>query len=173
MSGHRIAAVTITTVLLLSAIGWLARAPYRPDGSEHAILRLSWRTRGVRQESCRRRTPKELSALPVHMRTPTVCEGKTIPYHLVLRVGDRAPLTRRILPAGAKSDRPLYVFHEEGLAPGSYTIYVEFGSHTDAVALDTVIHVHRGDIALITLDPATGELVYRTRTNGQPIPASM
>src|SRR5690606_5782376 len=76
MSAGRILMVVVVSALATASLGWLARAPYHPPGSDTGLLRLSWRLRGEKVESCRPRTQAELDALPVHMRTPEVCEGR-------------------------------------------------------------------------------------------------
>lgn len=147
--------VTSATVL---AIGWLARAPYQPPGADTAVLRLSWRLRGERNETCRPRTQEELDALPVHMRTPEICEGMLVAYRLTVQVDDHAPDTSRVVPAGARADRPIYVFDERRLAPGPHRVRISF-AREDSVAngapafsLDTVLNTSAGRVELITMD---------------------
>jgi hypothetical protein len=73
MSKLRIIPVVAVSALFLALIGWGTRADYQRATDQHALLRLSWRMRGERLENCRDRTPAELEALPVHMRTPRIC----------------------------------------------------------------------------------------------------
>src|SRR5690606_16606466 len=112
-SPGRMAAVVITTALMLVVIGWLARAPYTPRGSEDAVLRLSWRFRPVAAETCRPRTQAELDVLPVHMRTPEICESEPVVYSVVRQLDDGAADTIRVVRGGLKQDRPVYVLLDE------------------------------------------------------------
>lgn len=159
------ALVLLVTLLATAALGWLSRAPYNPPGGEHAVLRLSWRLRGERIESCRTRTEAELAALPAHMRTPEVCEARLLSYRLVQQVGDAAPDTATVVPGGARGDRPLFVLRETPLAPGPRRVRVTLAREDGAgesLAFDQVIDAAPGVVELITLDPEAGRLVHRT-----------
>ena len=90
------------------------------------MLRLSWRLRGEKDEECRPRTAEELAALPVHMRSPEVCEGHLVEYRLTLRIDDAPPVTRTFVPAGAKGDRPIFVMHDQRVEAGDHEIEVAF-----------------------------------------------
>jgi hypothetical protein len=125
MNAKRLVAVAVT-VLISAAIGFGSRAPYSPPGSDTSMLRLSWRLRGEKKEECRARTPEELAALPVHMRTPEVCVGHLVSYRMTLHVDDAPPIVRTFLPAGAKGDRPIFVMFDQPLEPGEHTIGIEF-----------------------------------------------
>ena len=127
-----------------------------------------------RAETCRDRTQAELDALPVHMRTPRVCEQKVIPYRLIVRIDDGRPDTTVVLPAGARHDRPIYVLRDTLLAPGEHFVSVAFendgddardsdddhGEHEDekddrdddhALRFERKLHLVAGRIELITL----------------------
>lgn len=155
----------VVTVLATSALGWLARAPYDPPGGEAGVLRLSWRLRGERIETCRPRTAAELAALPVHMRTPELCEGRLVAYRLSFQVDDAPVDTATVLPGGARGDRPVFILREAVLAPGPRRVRVSLrradGEHAPAaLALDTVLTAAPGAVELITLDPEAGRLVH-------------
>ena len=158
-------AVMVTTAALLG-MGWLSRAPYTPSAAETGMLRMSWRLRPERVETCRPRTQAELDALPAHMRTPEVCDGGLAAYRLVVRIDDGAPDTMRVLPGGARGDRPLFVLRETPLAPGPHRVLIRFErehpEREDAppLALDTVLDVVAGRIELITIEPASRRLVH-------------
>ena len=162
----RIVAVLVT-VLATLALGWLARAPYTPPGSDSASLRLSWRLRSAGTETCRPRTQAELDALPVHMRSPDVCESRQLVYWLIMRIDDTTLDTLRVVPGGLKQDRPAYVLHERTLAPGSHHVRVHFEEQGAAVTsaplvLDTVVQFQAGVVHLVTLDGGNTRLVLRS-----------
>ena len=145
----------IVTVLATAALGWGSRAPYSSPDGDRALLRLSWRMRGERIETCRPRTQAELDAVPVHMRTPEICEGHLLSYRLVVQVDDEAPDTTEIRPAGAKGDRPVYVLAEQPLTEGAHRVRVAFevvGGTRPALTLDTMLTTEPGAIELITMD---------------------
>lgn len=160
--------VVLVTLVATLALGWLARAPYDPPGGEHGVLRLSWRLRGERTETCRTRTAAELEALPAHMRTPEVCEARLLAYHLVQQVGDAVPDTATVVPGGVRGDRPLFVLRETPLPPGAHRVRVSLARTDGAGApllFDEVLAVSAGAVELITLDAEAGRLVHRTTAN--------
>lgn len=116
----------VLAAAVLAALGALTRVPHRTADAQHAWLRLSWRMRGERVEECRRLTPEEREALPVHMRRPEVCEGRVAPYRLRYAVNGVVLEDTLVVPAGAKQDRPIYVYREVPLVPGHHVIEVEF-----------------------------------------------
>lgn len=169
-------------VAILLAIGALSRVPYDAEGAEDALLRLSWRIRGERVEECRPLTEAEQAVLPPHMRRDEVCEGRVAPYHLLVRIGGRVIEERTVAAAGAREDRPLYVFREVRLPPGTYPIEVSFtrlqtgGVRTESERPDRArtdpaaphdlrlrgeLALAPGRVVLVTYDPDTRELVLR------------
>lgn len=95
-----------------------------PRSTELALIRLSWRVPGDRIDECRRSSPEELDALPIHMRREEVCEGRILPYRLRVALDEQIVIDEMVHPAGAREDRPLYVFRELFVPPGAYVIEV-------------------------------------------------
>lgn len=169
-------------VALLSVLGVaaLSRVPNDADHAEDAIIRLSWRTRGEAVRECRTLTPEELAALPVHMQRTEVCEGRVLSRHLHVRVDGRSVVDDTIRAAGARGDRPLYVYYEIPLVPGVHALHVRFvpeattassaaGERTEPPAtldLETRLELKAGEIALITYDEDREALV--ARRSGRP-----
>jgi hypothetical protein len=147
--------LAVSSVLLL-LIGWGSRASYQTGQLDVAQLRLSWRIRGERIESCRDRTQQELDALPVHMRTPRLCQTRALPYLLVLSIDHGIPDTTMLHPAGARHDRPIYVFRDTVLAAGRHHVRVSF------VRADSAAQPLRFDGTLITLNSESTQLVHQT-----------
>lgn len=169
--GVRWFAPVLVTAIMTVGIGWLARAPYQPPGSDSATLRLSWRLRAPVAETCRPRTQAELDALPVHMRTPEICSSHSAAYDLIVQVDSLTADTLRVLQGGAKRDRPLYVLKELSIEPGPHHVRVRFASGTGVpaeesvvLALDTVLHAHAGAVVLVTLGPDGRTLIVRQST---------
>lgn len=166
MRARRALLMLLVTAVATAALGWLARAPWHPDGADAAVLRLSWRLRGEREEHCRTRSEAELAALPVHMRAPQVCESRPIGYRLVLQLDEGRPDTVRLEPAGARGDRPVFVLRDTALEPGLHRVRIELGREDGRGAapftLDRRIESRAGCIDLVTLDPEGGQLVHRT-----------
>lgn len=157
--------VVLVGAILTVGIGWLSRAPYSPPGGEIGVLRLSWRLRGANTEVCRARTPAELAALPLHMRTPEICQSRSRAYRLVLAIDDGPPDTLHIEPGGARRDRPVFVMHETPLGTGEHRVRVVFTPTDDATAterleFDGEVAGYAGHVQLITIDD-TGTLVHR------------
>lgn len=157
-------AAAVATALLVLPLAALTRLPYTPPGAGDAMLRLSWRSIVSGSERCRDRTPAELDALPVHMRTPQVCTTDPADYMLTVRVGGVSD-TLRLLRGGVKGDRPLFVLEERRLPAGRESVAVGLLRQApDGVsvlaALDTVLGFEAGRVRLVTLDP-DGRLVVR------------
>jgi hypothetical protein len=108
----------------------LSRAPYEPRRQEQSLLRLSWRARGERVEACRHLSAEEVAALPIHMRRTEICEGRVLPYHLTVELDGRTVLRDVIHAAGAREDRPLYVFYELPVTAGPHQLAVRFVRET-------------------------------------------
>jgi hypothetical protein len=168
----------------------LSRAGYVADPADHALVRLAWRARGTRVRECRHRTAEELARLPVHMREDEVCEGRVLPFGLRVRLDEGAGDSAVIRPAGAREDRPVYVYRDLLVTPGSHRIRVEFAriglgsdslsekehlelphpEHAEALAgparvvLDTVVTLGEREIALVTYDADAQRLVVRGKT---------
>lgn len=124
-AGAALALGLVLAAALTGALGALSRVPYG-DPAEQAVLRLSWRVRGPRISECRTLTPDELDALPAHMRRPQVCEGRNLPYELLVEVDGHVVDAGLVLAAGARQDRPLYYHRQITLAPGTHHVRVRF-----------------------------------------------
>jgi hypothetical protein len=134
MTTPRVVAATAVAVALAAATAALSRVPLTPDNDARAALRISWRARGERVERCRRLSDRELEAIPVHMRQPTVCEGGSATYRLRVLVDDTVRIDALVRGSGARGDRPMYVFHELPLAPGEHVIHVALALTDSSVA---------------------------------------
>lgn len=114
----------------------LSEAPYTATAPTRALIRLSWRAYSEQVQACRRLTAEELDRLPQHMRQEEVCERTILPYRLRVSI-DGAPVTNLLVRAGgAREDRPLYVFHELPVAPGSHRLTVTFEREGDGDTRD-------------------------------------
>jgi hypothetical protein len=168
MSVARLLAAGAVTAAGLAGMAALSYVPYAHESGAGSELRLAWRARSARVEACRRRTADELARLPVHMRQEQVCERQVAPYRLAVWL-DGSPVTDRlIVAAGASADRPLYVFEEFPLAPGTHALRVTFTRETGAsgetaaaadpraaparLALDTAVTLTAGRAGLVTYD---------------------
>jgi hypothetical protein len=160
---------TLVTIRLASYVSYTAQ----PDVG--AIVRLAWRARGERVNECRRLTPTEIAKLPAHMRQEEVCKGRLLPYRLAVTVDDTVVVDRLVHGAGAREDRPLYVFEEVAVEPGPHRVSVQFslvdtaatareGDRTTApprLALDTIMELGARQIALVTYDEEREQLLVR------------
>jgi hypothetical protein len=174
---RRTGAVTVALATTL-AIGILSQAPYTADRMEHAVVRLAWRARGQRVEECRRLTPDEIERLPAHMRQEERCEGRVLPYRLQLAIDGARVMDELVHAAGARHDRPLFVYRELAFEPGTHTILVTFTREGDIpaaareeqekegtpaqLALDTTVALLPRRVLLVTYDGDRRQLVVRT-----------
>lgn len=154
------------------ALGAGSQIPYDAEAVDHAVIRLAWRVRGVRVEECRRLSHAEQERLPMHMRRNEICEGRMLPYRLVVTVDGRQLIDEEVRAAGAREDRPLYVFREIPVAAGAHDLAIRFtlagepapGSDLptpERLHLDQRIELGSRAIALITYESDTRRLVVR------------
>lgn len=168
-------AVGILVAIAATALtGVLSAVPWQPNGADRSLVRLSWRATGGLIEECRRPTAEENAKLPAHMRREEICEGRNASFVLVVAVDGRPVMADTIVASGARGDRPVYVFREVSLQPGTHDLSVAFDSLLPREArargnefpahltLDTRILLDTGDIVLITYDEVRGELVARS-----------
>lgn len=163
----------LLAVAVTAGIAALSRVPFEAE-DDGAVLRLSWRTRSERVQSCRRLSPEELAELPEHMRRTEVCEGRVLPYTLTVAVDGRTLVDDTVRGGGARGDRPIFVLRELPLAPGEHDVRVSFvrqgeaGSSAHAQATPARMEIRRrerlraGEVLLVTYDPDLRALVTRT-----------
>jgi len=144
-----------------AALGALSWVPYTAERVDHGVIRLAWRARGERVRQCRRLTPEELARQPRHMRQEEVCERRILPYRLRVSVDGTSMVDREIRAGGAREDRPLFVFHELVVAPGTHTLRVTFerqdgfeqpGQDPPRLTLDRTVKLAARGIVLVTND---------------------
>lgn len=164
-------ALGMASVLVLIRV--LSFAPYTAERDAGAVVRLAWRARGERVRDCRRLTPEELAKLPAHMRQEEVCEGRILPYRLAVQVDDHTTVDRLIHGAGAREDRPLYVFQDLAVRPGVHRIAIRFTlegtpatletrlATPPRLTLDTTLTLDARRVVLVTYDEAREQLVVR------------
>jgi hypothetical protein len=138
------------------------------NGSAGGLVRLSWRAVGERIEKCRVPSEEELAALPPHMRQKEICEGNLAPFALEVHLDGERVVDREVRPAGAREDRPTYVFEEIPVAPGPHDLEVVFavaegeaGTGVSPLRLRTTLEVSPRGVVLVTRDHASGDLVLR------------
>lgn len=168
----------VVALLATVAIGALSQVPYRVEEEGQAWIRLSWRVRTERIEECRRLTAEEIAELPVHMRREEVCERRGLPYRLRLAL-DGSEIEDGILRgAGARGDRPIFVYRELRTTPGTHRLEIDFEPERDgpddsdpsakdrasSLRLAAELELADGDIALVTLPDGEARLVVRRTT---------
>jgi hypothetical protein len=166
MKPMRLVSMVLISTAMLLLIGWGSRIHYQSGETGHGLVRLSWRMRGQNIETCRDRTTAELDALPVHMRTPRLCESRTVPYRLILSIDGGQADTTIVMPSGAKHDRPFYVLRDSLLGPGLHHVAVTFArsdtSAASVVQFNGTLKLRPGQIELITLTDDGERLAHRS-----------
>lgn len=169
------AMLALGATLLLAA---LSRAPQGAGSDAGALLRLSWSGQPERVEVCRTVPEEELRNLPRHMRQPVVCEGRSADYHLRVTLDGATVADGPVSGGGARRDRPIYLYREFALAPGTHAVSLRF-TLTDStaasaatrprfdalprtLALDTTLALGSRAVALVTYDAESHALVVRT-----------
>ncbi len=171
----------LVALLATAALGALSRVPYTGRRGTDAYVRLAWRTRGERVETCRRLSPEELARIPAHMRREEECVGHILPYRLEVTLDDSLATRDSVASKGARADRPLYVFQEFPVAPGRHRLSVTFarlgaipagqeehGALPERLELDAEVTLGPRQIALVTYDEERRKLVLKGY--GAPVP---
>lgn len=143
----------------------LSRAPYEIEPGDDAIVRFSWRA-AERVEECRPLTDEEQAELPAHMRQTETCERRISPFALRIGVDGQDVVHDTLSGAGARGDRPLYVYREVGVLAGKHRLAVEFGAVGSAdppLRLDREIELVPREVVLVTRDSERGVFVLRRR----------
>lgn len=157
--GSLLAVIATIGLVVLSDVDYLA------ESSDDAIVRLSWRAVGERIEKCRVPTEEEIAALPLHMQRQEICEGSLAPFQLDVSI-DGAPVHSAVIrAAGAREDRPTYVFEEFRVAPGRHDLKVRFTLIEGAMATEST-HAPLELEASVDLVPRRVVLVTRG-SNGE------
>lgn len=154
--------------LVVGGLGWLTRFGYAAHPDDEAALRLSWRARVPRVEECRRLTAEEQAQLPVHMRREEICEGRYASYRLAVLLDGDTVRSAVVAGAGARGDRPLFVFEELRVPAEEHRLEISFvrvgaGSHErsnragdsvvpDTLRLETSIALRPREVALVVYD---------------------
>ena len=177
----RLAGGTVVVISVLAAVRLLSFTSYTAERDIGAIVRLAWRARGEQVRDCRRLSPEELRKLPLHMRQEKVCEGRVLPYRLVVALDSVSLVDRLVHAAGAREDRPLYVFQDLIVEPGRHRISVRFTLEAPSaqherdqergdpalpatpprLALDTTLTLGARRVLLVTYDEERERLVIR------------
>jgi hypothetical protein len=116
-------AVVLGSGALLAALSF---TPYTAEPGDRAVVRLAWRARGERVRECRRPTADELARLPQHMREEEVCERRILPYRLRVDVDGARVVDELVRAGGAREDRPLFVFRDLAVTPGTHHLQITF-----------------------------------------------
>lgn len=171
MKGPRLALAALCALVLCAGLVLGSRLPYVAEPGDGALVRLSWRSAGERIEACREPSEAERAGVPAHMRLPQICQGRLAPFELVVSIDGTLRFDGEIRAAGAREDRPIYVFQELPVAPGEHRIEVRFevrrpegapASQRPPLFLDETATLGPREILLVTHDPDTDRLVVRT-----------
>lgn len=171
MSRAAIARAGLVSLALTIGMAALSQVPYTPVDTQNAVIRVSWRYRGQAVETCRALSTEERAARPIHMQQDTVCLGGVPPYRLQVDVDEQARADTVVVAAGARQDRPIFVFREFEVAPGEHRIAVRFATTEpvngivtrEGLTLERPVHLAAGDVALVTYDAVEDRLVLLPR----------
>lgn len=122
---------------------------------EVGVLRLSWKTVG---EKIRIDAAEVADDRPAHMRPQQDYEEKMRDYSLTVTVDGTPWLDQVMRPPGLHHDRPISVFEEKELAPGSHRVLVRFWPVQSEGAkwkpeIDTTVEIQAGVITTLTVVP--------------------
>lgn len=156
---------------IVAGIAASSRVPYDVYRTDAVTLRLSWRARGEKVRHCRTLSAAEQANIPAHMRRTEECTERGRPYFLKLVLDDSVLLAHAVHAAGAREDRPVYVWYEREMEPGRHEIRVTFSpmqlpgdtAVERGADLEEELVAQPGDVVLATYDDARGVLQLRAR----------
>jgi hypothetical protein len=157
--------IAATTLMTLALVG-LSRVPWSAAPATDGALRLAWQYKSQPVERCRTATPEELTKLPQHMRRTTICERELRSYRLEVALDGGAAHVDTVRARGARADRPLAVFGQVPVRPGTHAVRITFapiGGGHEPLTLDTTIAVVPRQVWLVTLDAGGTVLELRER----------
>ena len=110
--------------------------------------------------------------MPIHMQRDSICERRVPPYRLRVEVDGAQLEDARVEAAGARQDRPVFVFREFALEPGRHQVRVEFAQDEDDIGaaiprpdvpppliLSAPVAFEAGQIRLVSYDATSNRLV--------------
>ncbi len=151
---RRALGVVVAAGLTLAIVG-LSWVPWTVEDAESAVLRLAWRYPSQLVEACRPLSAEEQARQLPHMRRTVECARALRPYLLEVAVDGRQVASDSIWARGARADRPLSVFRELRLEPGSRAVRVTFtpyGADGGApLALETTLVTAPRRVVLVTV----------------------
>lgn len=156
----------ITTLTVLAGVAGASQVNAGTHPGVGAV-RLSWRLPGQTWTECRTRSDAELRALPVHMRSPEVCDTRYLTYRLQVWMDDTIVINRVVAPPGVRGDRPLNVEEDLAMVPGAARVRVRFAPEDGgagagiALSFDALTTVEAGRARLLTYSEDDGRLVMR------------
>jgi hypothetical protein len=114
------------TTLFVAALVALSAAPVEQPRAGRSQVRLSWRARPERIETCRAVSHEELEKQEEHMRQRVECAGRSATY--LLRVESDGTVLHESVAVGGglRHDRPLFILREIEIPPGGHRLRVTF-----------------------------------------------
>ncbi|MDH3291268.1 MAG: hypothetical protein OEO20_15590 [Gemmatimonadota bacterium] len=165
MSRTRLAGGWVLGALATLALVGLSQVRYTAAVGPDGELRLAWRYRSETVEQCRRLTDDELAALPQHMRRDEICERRLQPWRLEVTLDGTSVADDTVRAKGAREDRPLYVFRQLPLPPGTHALRAVFTpigeSGRAPLELDASVTIETREVVLVTYDPDLDRLVLK------------
>jgi hypothetical protein len=171
----------VAAVAATLGLTWLSQVPIGSGQSADGTLRLAWRARPERIETCQEQDSEALAALPAHMRQAVICEGRNASYRLEVWIDGQIIADQSVRPGGLRGDRPVYVLLELPMAADEEAhvrvslVRIESSPPTDAtteehrrgelnealppsLVYERRLHFAPRQVRLITYDPERREL---------------
>ncbi len=143
------------SAFLVALVAFFSRFP-SGENATFGVLRLNWKTVG---EKVRVEMAEMGDDVPAHMRPQQDFEERMRDYRLSASIDGKPWLDQLMRPPGLHHDRPISVFEETTLSPGSYRVQVRFWPVPAEGAqwkpeLDATVVIEAGAITTLTV---TGE----------------
>lgn len=111
--------------LVAAALGYLSASPsWTHMGEDEAMIRISFSHGAERKVPCRKRTPRELMALPPNMRKPMDCSRERLPVYIEVVIDGERFVAEALPPMGLAKDGQSKIYRSMTVSPGSHRLEI-------------------------------------------------
>lgn len=166
---HLVMGLAVSVALVLGTAALSARPAWQSLPSDHALLRLSFTTSGVRR--CRDRTPEELAALPRNMRQDQICDRRRAPVQVEMDLDGQPLLSETLQPSGLAGSGPSRIYRRFELPAGDYDVALRLRTDPDAADVASAsrqrVTLRPGQSLAIDYDGEAGKFVFDLAEKGE------
>lgn len=127
--------------LVALILGYLSASPTWTHMSDDlAVIKISFSHGAERKVPCRKRTPRELMALPPNMRKPMDCSRERLPVYVELAIDGETMVAETLPPMGIARDGQSRIYHAIVISPGAHRLEVGIRDTARTTGFDYELH---------------------------------